>query len=175
MNGKIRILDAMLSTVAVVCLLAAASPAMAAKPGPAKPSGAVTGILEFNGEWSLEVPVLEWEDTVPFTCQTEEHLAGENEIAIVNMGGFYVTNTQNAIGLWLRVAVSNDGINFSTLTPEAEALSTFANGVASLSVSRTLQLEAGKRYTFGAAFQSIINPVHNTWARCSGTVQIVRM
>jgi hypothetical protein len=176
MNEKISKLGTMVSTMAVAALLAAASPAMAAKPaiGP-KPSGGVIKVLDFNASWWEEFPLVTTSfPTIPLACQTEEYFAGDNEIAVVNMGGFLVTNTQNAVALSIRVATSNDGINFEPLAAEAEGLSAYSLGVANPSVSRTVPLQSGQYYSFAPAFHSVLYPVSNSWSRCSGTVTIVQ-
>ena len=174
MNGKFTKCGKLTLTLTALLMLTGVSPLMAAKPAPTpKPAGTVVNMLDFDGVWSQEVSSLGWIPVVPSACQTDVHIAGANEVAIVNMGGFLAPSGLSNAGLWLSLATSSDGINFTRYSQYPESLTGIGHLAGYASTFRKIELVEGLPYVFGAEFVGS-DSIVVAYARCNGTVTIVR-
>jgi hypothetical protein len=167
--------------IAAAVLVATGSvPAMAQNnnAGGGKAKSSLVDVLDFDGNWAVEVSTINSIPVVPQVCQTEPYLAGDNEFAVVNMGGYLVGYTGGIEqALLFRIVFSVDGGNFERVIgdDEFDSLGIVPNAlVGNVSAFRKIPLAPGAMYTFGAEF-SATNSVTTSFSRCEGTVTIVRL
>jgi len=176
MNGNISKFGTTIVALTALAVLTTATPAMAAKPdGGPKLTSAVVAALDFEAEWEQEIPTLSGTWVVPNECQTEPHLAGPNEVAIIAVDGFLAPSGSAGTNfLQLRPAISEDGWNFEPTSVYTTQIAALSTGVAQLAINRKVTLAEGTSYVFGAQFRAAY-PVVNAWSRCHGTVTVVRL
>jgi hypothetical protein len=160
-----------LGTMTAVAMLVVATPAIAGKPtGSPKPSDSVVAVLGFDADWTQNTP----NGAVhPAACQTEAHLAGPNEVAIVNMNGFLAPSGATNNFLQLKAAVSVDGWPFEPVS-DYYTIDGMTDGAAQVGTSKSFALEDGATYVFAAQFQTGF-PQVSGFSTCHGTVMVVRL
>jgi hypothetical protein len=162
-----------IGAVTIVGALVAGTPVTAQNKsgsgGPKLTSG-VLKVLEFDADWTQNMPN---GAVFPAQCQTEPHLAGPNEVAIVNMNGFVAASGQSFDFIQLKAAISEDGWSFVS-TNVYYTIDGLSDGAAHVSTTSKVPLNEGVTYVFGAQFQSGA-PVVVGFSTCQGTITIVRL
>jgi hypothetical protein len=161
-----------IGAVTIVGALVAATPVTAQNKsggGGPKLTNGVLKVLEFDADWTQNMPN---GPVYPALCQTGEHLAGPNEVAIINMNGFLAPSGSINDFLQLRAAVSENWGIFQPLPGFTTIDSVTPAG--HVSVTKRLQLYEGVTYIFGAQF-STLAPLVSGFSTCQGTIMIVRL
>ena len=131
--------------VTMAMALLGTAPLMAQKGKPGGTASGVLKVLEIEADWTQNLPTSG--AVYPAVCETEPHVAGPNEVAIIAMSGFLAPSGANNDYLQLRVAVSENWGPFYALN-QLSAISGLSSGAAHLSTSKRLALVEGVTYIF---------------------------
>ena len=172
MNTMIGKLSSMTSVFMLVAALAGPTTTLAASPKPKPIVSGVVDVLDFDADWTQNMangPIR------PSDCQTDTHLAGQNEVAVINMAGFVApSGAQGNNFLQLRVAVSENSEPFHQLLPGFPTIDDMSGIAAQVSISKNMALTAGVTYTFGAEFRTGYPSIVG-FSTCHGTVTFLRL
>jgi hypothetical protein len=138
--------------------------------GGGKRTTGIVAVLDFDADWTQNMPN---GPLFPAQCQTGAHLAGPNEVAIVNMNGFVAASGLSNDFIQLKAAISEDGLPFASPSVYY-TIDGLSDGAGHVSTTKKVVLEEGVTYVFGAQFQSGA-PVVVGFSTCHGTVMIARL
>jgi hypothetical protein len=145
-------------------------------PGPTGPSGVVAA-YKFNASFGpVTLPGNNGISVVkPALCATGNHVAGAGEVAVITMtvtGG--PSQAANEL-LYLDAMYSMDAGAVQFVDSFGAAVESMADGVANVTTTTTLELQAGHTYQFRAGVASGNSvELSSNGAFCKGTVMIVR-
>jgi hypothetical protein len=138
--------------------------------GVGKRTTGVIAVLDFDADWTQNTPN---GAVFPGQCQTESHLAGPNEVAIVNMNGFVAASGPSSDFIQLKAAISEDGWPFAPISVYY-TIDGLSDGAGHVSTTAKVELIEGVTYVFGAQFQTGA-PVVVGFSTCHGTVMVARL